>query len=107
MATDRTGKTTTGHILVKSDKNVVEEWKTLRRNEPIPPNAVEVGRDHCNDRTWVGRYCKDGEAGKINCLDNDSENPTMCKFYSHSASSAFIGSKGYREAEILILRWDN
>jgi hypothetical protein len=43
---------TVGHILVKRNPNVQVQWISLRRNDRIPSNAIEVGRDHANDITF-------------------------------------------------------
>lgn len=62
-------------------------WVDIKRNELIPRNAVYSGKDRSGDKVWVGRN-RGGEAGKINCHDNNASNPKMWNIWCHAGGSS-------------------
>jgi hypothetical protein len=67
------------------------KWETIKSGQRIPDNAIESdGRDHSGNRVWVGRSMYE-EPGKINCHNDDSENPEMCNLWCHSSGKDTYG----------------
>jgi len=74
------GSSTHGEVLTTNGNY---EWKNINRGELIPNNAVPHSIDKHGDKVWVGKNIM-GEPGKINCHDNDSQNPKMYNIWCHN-----------------------
>lgn len=75
------------------------EWIEINRGDLIPINAVFSGRDLTNDKVWIGKN-NEGEPGKINCHDNDSNEPKMHNFWCQSSIFGKVNTNAY----ILVLK---
>ena len=74
------GQSVHGDVLTTNGKY---EWKYINRGQLIPDNIVPHSIDNNKDKVWVGKNIR-GEPGKINCHDNDSQNPEMYNIWCHN-----------------------
>ena len=74
------GSSTHGEVLTINGNY---KWINITRGELIPNNAVPHSIDKHGDKVWVGKNIR-GEPGKINCHDNDSQNPKMYNIWCHN-----------------------